>query len=68
MTLSNCQNWLLNLHMLSHAWTDVQALHMRSVTDLSAAQVSPLLDGCNHRADSGIGQGQVQGLAGALHR
>ena len=40
---------------------------MRSLTDLSATQVPPLLDGCNHRADSSIGQGQVQGLACAFH-
>jgi len=40
---------------------------MRSINYLSATQVPPLLDGCNHRADSGIGQSQVQGLARALH-
>ena len=41
---------------------------MRIMADLSATQVPPLLDGCDHRADSGIGQDQVQRLARALHR
>ena len=41
-------------------------MHIRSKADLSATQVSPLLDGCDNRADSSIGQGQVQGLARAL--
>ena len=37
-------------------------------TDLGSPQVPPLLDGGHHRADCSIGQGEVQGLAGALHR
>ena len=41
---------------------------MRSMGDLSATQVPPFLDGCNHRADSCVGQGQVQRLTRALHR
>ncbi len=41
-------------------------MHVRSMDNLSATQVPPLLDGCNHRADSSIGQGQVQGLARAF--
>ena len=45
-------------------YLDLQALHLRSMGDLSATKVPPLLDGRNHRADSGIGQGQVQGLWG----